>query len=144
MADKVGLNCNAEEQPELECMAGGIYNLGGMFSGTYMCREKRNWFFFKRNETVCVPTIASGIIGEIGDQCGCCDGVCPPKCTCACNNDENYHVLLYKDELIGKSTHCVSQGKASRWVGNGEVSGYSCVPDDECPTLVPTASPTFE
>lgn len=146
MSDKVGKFCDTEEDPTMKCMAGGVYNMGNrMFSGTYMCREKRSWLFFKRNETVCVPTLmTTGIVAEGGDVCGCCGGVCPEKCTCPCNTDENFHVLVYKDELIGKSTHCVSQGKASRWVGNGEVSGYSCVPDDECPTLEPTASPTLE
>ena len=118
--------------------------MGGMFSGTYMCREKRRLFFFRRNETVCVPTYVNGVIGETGDECGCCDGECPPKCTCRCNNDERYHVLVYKDELIGKSTECMSQGRASRKVGNGAISGYSCVPDAECPTMSPTASPTIE
>ena len=142
---RVGQNC--PEDSSHECMAGGVFNTGGAFSGRYMCRETTSWLFFKKNETVCVPSLFGASIGIAGDRCGCCEGVCPQKCECPCNNDDEFHVFVYKDtpQLLGKDSRemeCVSQGKASRWTARNQQ--YNCVPLEDCPTLAPTMSPTLE
>lgn len=138
---KVGIVCPASES--FECKAGGMFNAGGFFKGTYMCREQSWWVFFKRNITRCVPTIGNGIIGEQGDQCGCCDGECPEPCGCYCSNDPVPDVLLYQHNLFGKEKVCVSQGKASRWIADERGAEYTCVPESECPTMAPTAAPVM-
>ncbi|CAB9512298.1 expressed unknown protein [Seminavis robusta] len=142
LSGKIGISCEPEET--FECMAGGLFNRGGLFKGTYMCREQSSWLIFKRNITRCLPTLAGGVLGEEGDRCGCCDGDCPSPCTCFCDNQEEPHVLLYKKLLFGYEYQCVSQGKASRWVADPRGSNYTCVPDDACPTIAPTFSPTAE
>jgi hypothetical protein len=138
---KVGMFCPPWRSTE--CMAGGLFNTNTpLFTGTYVCREERWWVFFKKNITRCAPTLAGAVVGELGDQCGCCGDECPKPCGCYCSNDPEPDVLLYKHNLFGKEKVCVSQGKASRWTADESGAEYSCVPESECPTIAPTSAPS--
>lgn len=154
--NKVGVTCagavdeDGSELPNESCLAGGAFNNpeGKVFKGTYMCREESFWFFWSRNRTKCVPTIANAVIGEVGDTCGCCGGDCPAMCTCLCSGEEDTadHVLVQKPAgLLGNDVEfeCISPGKASRRIAD-EGEDYTCVPDDECPAITapPTEAPT--
>jgi hypothetical protein len=146
LSDKVGLNCDTEEHPAWKCMAGGVFNAydGALFSGTYMCRGRRRFFGLGKvthNQTVCVPTFTNAVVGEDGDTCGCCEGDCPQVCSCGCSYDSD-DVLLYRKRTLRRTeVECVSPGKASRYTAMWP-DEYSCVPDDECPTLPPTKQPS--
>jgi len=131
-------------QENIGCMAGGVFNAGGMFTGTYMCREESHWIFWKRNRTKCVPTVTNAVIAEPEDRCGCCGGQCPKACTCVCDAEKGHVLVRHQTGLFAENNEdiCISRGKASRYIAD-ETRLMECVSDEECPaiTAAPTAAP---
>ena len=137
----VNLQCDEEVMASSTCGAGGIFNGEDAFSGSMVCRNTWYGFFTSQKESVCAPKVLNQVIGYEEDTCGCCNGVCPPRCSCVCDAEQDLVRIQKKRYLFGDGFECVSRGMASRKVGDG-TNNYSCVSDSECPALAPTASET--
>ena len=132
----VNVPCEDDVKASSKCGAGGVFNGEGALSGTMVCRNTWYGFFSSQKESVCAPTVLDQVIGYEEDQCGCCNGVCPPACSCVCDAELDLVLIQKKRYLFGDSYECVSRGKASRRVGDGS-NNYFCVSDTECPVLAP-------
>jgi len=129
------LGCDDDVKAQAKCGAGGVFNSGeGALSGTFVCRKQFSLFFAPGFQTACAPTVLNQVIGLADDQCGCCNGVCPPACTCVCDVAEDKVLIKTMSFFRGETTECVSRGKASRKVSDG-TNNYQCVEDDACPAI---------
>lgn len=135
----VNVQCDEEVMAASTCGAGGIFNGDGAFSGSMVCRNTWYGFFSSRKESVCAPAVLNQVIGYKDDTCGCCNGPCPPPCSCVCDTENDLVRIQKKRVLFGDGFECVSRGMASRKVGDG-TNNYSCVSDSECPVLDPPAN----
>jgi hypothetical protein len=83
--------------------------------GVWGCRQE------PQEHSVCLPSAGSTVIGKVGDQCGCCNGVCPSLCKCRCDGG----VYVREIFLFGfKRTRCAEEGLAEAMVL--EQDGVEC------------------
>ena len=141
VVELVNLQCDAEVMAASKCGAGGVFNGDGAFSGAMVCRKKWFGLFSSQTESVCAPTVLNQVIGYEDDTCGCCNGPCPPPCSCVCDVENDSVLIQKKRSFIGDGFECVSRGMASRRVGDG-TNNWSCVSDSECPALTPPTDET--
>jgi len=134
LIELVNIPCEDKTKESSKCGAGGAFNGDGAFSGTMVCRNTWTTFFTSEKKSVCTPTVLGQVIGYEEDTCGCCNGECPPPCTCACDASQDKVLVGRKRTLFGDAYECMSRGKASRSVGDG-TNNYFCVPDEDCPAL---------
>lgn len=85
--------------------------------GVWGCRNQNQ----PLEHSICLPSFGNSVIGKVGDQCGCCNGVCPSLCQCRCGGG----VYVRKPFLFGfKRTQCIEEGLAEAMVL--EEDGVEC------------------
>ena len=85
--------------PESSCVSSG-----GLM-GVWGCRQE------PQEHSICLPSINGSVVGLEGDQCGCCQGICPSLCKCRCAGG----VYVREPFWLGlKRTRCVEEGLLSR------------------------------
>ena len=105
-------------------------------SGIFVCRTHTNPNNLEVNTfSTCIPEDK----GIVGDECGCCDDVCPEPCECPCDlldRDGNPKVDANGDAIVGAlvtiegmdDDKCVSASASAYMVerSNGAVTCAAC------------------